>query len=598
MRFVIIGVLVSSTLLGWFLSGQLISEQVDPQLVQFVRSHFKSQLKKMKKPNFESTLGYLPRRSEADLGRLLFNDPLLSRNNDVSCATCHLTNHGFATGNSLDFGALGKGQAHGNNIGAGWADGQISKFRGCGDDGEGFHCRRPMFRNALSTVNVVYRADWKKDSGLLWDGRFGNLAFQVLLPIHTSEEMCGTNPLSLSSNLFGKKGVLFKEPIRISHSHGSNRYSGEQFDSFNAPPELIDGIETFRGSGAITFPTRNECLAIAVAKVRSIPKYRELFQSIYKKPVSDLLIGRSIASFVSSHIADDTPYDRFLAGDDSALTTTQLRGLISFFSPLKEKVLVPSGISITGAGCTACHTAPLFGGGDGFFALGVKGDERSALSTPKLIFSSGQNGFISNLRGQRGDFPSCHLKGVTVSGRVSPDMGRAFASFNRADCFKFRAPPLRNVIETAPYFHHGTANGQGYPSENFRTQSEAALRQTISFHLMGKQNWKAVSSLNYAKEYFDPYFQLDQLIPFNYVDLPFHKIDRTGKENTQSILSENDFESLFQFVAYGLWDPSAVKKGYWGNDLSHPKAVPSGFLPTVTRDGGRQTELPPNSEFQ
>jgi cytochrome c peroxidase len=51
----------------------------------------------------------------------------------------------------------------------------------------------------------------------------------------------------------------------------------------------------------------------------------------------------------------DTAYDRFVAGRDEALTTEQLRGLVSFFGQGQ---------------CNACHIAPLFQD-DAVAAIGV-----------------------------------------------------------------------------------------------------------------------------------------------------------------------------------------------------------------------------------
>ena len=50
-------------------------------------------------------------------------------------------------------------------------------------------------------------------------------------------------------------------------------------------------------------------------------------------------------------------------------------------------------------------------------------------------------------------------------------------------------------------------------------------------------------------------------------------------------------DDLYQFVAFSLWDKDAVKKGSLGNDISHPRYVPSGLTPSITRDNGHQLEL-------
>ncbi len=83
------------------------------------------------------------------LGRVLFFDGRLSRNNRIACATCHHPNHGFADGKRLAIGI----------------DGQ----RGS--------------RHTPSLINVGY------SNLLFWDGRVATLEEQALHPIQNPKEM-------------------------------------------------------------------------------------------------------------------------------------------------------------------------------------------------------------------------------------------------------------------------------------------------------------------------------------------------------------------------------------------------------------------------
>lgn len=58
------------------------------------------------------------RDERAQLGRLLFFDPVLSGGNDISCATCHHPDLGFADGRKLAMGKGGKGLAAAREGGA------------------------------------------------------------------------------------------------------------------------------------------------------------------------------------------------------------------------------------------------------------------------------------------------------------------------------------------------------------------------------------------------------------------------------------------------------------------------------------------------
>ncbi|NKB67464.1 MAG: hypothetical protein GKR89_10415 [Candidatus Latescibacteria bacterium] len=55
--------------------------------------------------------------------------------------------------------------------------------------------------------------------------------------------------------------------------------------------------------------------------------------------------GRAIAAYERELVTRNSPYDRFVEGDDQALTPFQKRGLVLFFTKAK---------------CAACHNGPMF----------------------------------------------------------------------------------------------------------------------------------------------------------------------------------------------------------------------------------------------
>jgi hypothetical protein len=334
-----------------------------------------------------------------------------------------------------------------------------------------------------------------------------------------------------------------------------------------------------------------ECVAISIAKVRSVPKYQALFKEAYGEEPNDLLIGRALAAFISTHVSKRTPYDSFVSGRDS-LSVKQMEGMAVFMTPRGKSVEVNHKI-LRGAGCVECHSGPTFGG-KGFTSLGVISDPRSAVSRPKLVFD--RTGFFTTIRTQRGHYPRCHNSeyGISASSDYAPDIGRANTTTEDSDCFKFRVPPLRNVLETYPYFHHGTARAQGNPALNLEERSLAALRQVVEYHLRGPINSSVFSRSHSGTQFFDPYYQLDPLVP-----LVFQSFARGALGSSDHFpieLSKEELDALIDFIAYGLYDQKSVKVGDLDNDVSHPKSVPSGFMPTITRSEGTQIELPPSRD--
>ena len=85
-----------------------------------------------------------------ELGRHLFYDPLLSGNNQVSCATCHIQQLGFADGKARAVGVSGK----------------------------------PLAFNSMALANLLWGPQH-----FFWDGRAGSLEEHALQPIINVDEM-------------------------------------------------------------------------------------------------------------------------------------------------------------------------------------------------------------------------------------------------------------------------------------------------------------------------------------------------------------------------------------------------------------------------
>ena len=154
------------------------------------------------------------------------------------------------------------------------------------------------------------------------------------------------------------------------------------------------------------------------ALLRSDPRYAEWLPRAFPSdadPHSVLNAVRAIASFVRTIVSFDSPYDRYLRGDESAMTDSQLRGMTLFFSEKTE--------------CFHCH------GGFNF--------TDSSTHENAVIESVGfHNNGLYNI-GENGGYPAGNTGLHDLTGKPR-DMGR------------FRAPTLRNIAMTAPYMHDGS----------------------------------------------------------------------------------------------------------------------------------------------
>jgi cytochrome c peroxidase len=142
-----------------------------------------------------------------------------------------------------------------------------------------------------------------------------------------------------------------------------------------------------------------------VEQLKAVPYYVEAFKTAFPGEADPLVydnIGRAIAVFEATLITPDSPFDRWLTGDDAALDATQKAGLELFI----------------GKSCAACHNGVNIGGAS-YAKFGVAANPAPEHLPPE-------------------------------------DAGRYAVTRNNADRYVFKVPSLRNVEMTAPYFHTGS----------------------------------------------------------------------------------------------------------------------------------------------
>ena len=146
--------------------------------------------------------------------------------------------------------------------------------------------------------------------------------------------------------------------------------------------------------------------------------YQRMFAAAFPDdpaPINFHNITRALAAFVRALVSSNSPYDRYLAGDKTALSPAAQRGMEMFFSEELE--------------CHHCHT------GFNFTVSTVHANSTFSAA----VF---QNNGLYNLDGQ-GAYPRGNRGVYEITGKPE-DMGR------------FRPPTLRNVALTAPYMHDGS----------------------------------------------------------------------------------------------------------------------------------------------
>ena len=290
------------------------------------------------------------------LGQALAFDKILSGNRDISCMTCHLPSLGTGDSRSLSIGqgatGLGAGRVH-----------PLGLF---------------IPRNAPPLFNLRELKSLFLDGRVSTDslGRFHSPAGAQLTPAMTSVfEFGPTSALPLFP-------VLSREEMRA-----------------------------FSGNELAAMPDADMSVIWAglMRRLGTIPEYRRMFEAAYPgtpfNRMSFAHASNAIAGFFTARLAfNHSPWDRFLGGQDEALTQAELVGAKDFLS-LK---------------CSICHNGPAFS--DNQF----------------------HNVAVAQLGPGKGNGPG-----------GTDDFGRFNLLDQTAMRYAFRTPALRNVALTAPYGHDG-----------------------------------------------------------------------------------------------------------------------------------------------
>jgi len=284
-------------------------------------------------------------KEKVELGKLLFHETALATDaknlisvNTYSCASCHHAGAGFQSGNR----------------------------QGIGDGGEAFGAQgEGRRRNADCPEEMLDVQPLKSPSILnsayqtnnLWNGQFGSGNVNV----GTEGQWTAGTPLE--TNFLGYEGVEIQAIAGFSvHRLGVN--TGLLFQ------------EPYKTLFSKSFPGTD-------------------FQSLSEEKQKEY-IGLAIAAYERTVVADMSPYQRYLAGDESSLSENEINGMELFFGK---------------AECYTCHNGPALNSMT-FHALG---------------------------------FPD--LQGADIIGDYNEDAAKGRGGFTKvpSDNYKFKVPQLYNL---------------------------------------------------------------------------------------------------------------------------------------------------------
>jgi cytochrome c peroxidase len=142
-----------------------------------------------------------------------------------------------------------------------------------------------------------------------------------------------------------------------------------------------------------------------VARLEKIEGYKKAFADAFGgNAISKDTATKAIAAYERTLITPNSPYDKYVTGEKSAMSDQQVRGM--------NKAVE--------LGCTGCHSGPAFNG-PGMFQK----------------FPVNSNGMYQ------------------AKYHFNKDLGVADVTKKSEDEHLFKVPTLRNIALTAPYFHNG-----------------------------------------------------------------------------------------------------------------------------------------------
>jgi len=163
-------------------------------------------------------------------------------------------------------------------------------------------------------------------------------------------------------------------------------------------------------------------IGAVVTHLAAQPRYQRAFADAFSSgagagpdQVTGQRLARALSSFLRSLLATGSPFDRYLAGDENAISESAKRGIQAF----------------NDSRCLACHFGANFAG---------------PAPGPALKMGDGFYELFPNTRGS--DYERRY--------RLSDDLGRYNYTGDPGERYMWRVPPLRNIALTAPYFHNGS----------------------------------------------------------------------------------------------------------------------------------------------
>ncbi len=369
------------------------------------------------------------------LGKMLFFDPIrtarvlpefggvVETKQTASCGSCHLGEAASRAGTLLNFAVGGEGRGY--------------------TDAEGNFIPRRRTRSDLPVLrqSPLFAGDTLVDEIPTLTDIY---EFAVGSPAR-GRKMPPPGRLLRTGRLDALDSVARNAPSVIGFAFNNRLLQGGFAGEPDSSPGGLNPFGTTAGENvALLLLDAHRMLDAQSAALQNFKTYQKLFRDAFPEEaaqaaanddlsllINDQTVLRATAAFMRTVVTRNTPWDRFLAGDNNALTLAQRRGARLFFTPAAG--------GAGGAGCFTCHSGPM---------LNKQSTDPGVTGVGEFVEENFFNLGLS-------DHP---LQALNVAARKDPgfrDDGRREVTFRDDDAFKFRVLTLRQLKDGRFFFHNG-----------------------------------------------------------------------------------------------------------------------------------------------
>lgn len=372
-------------------------------------------------------------------GTVLSSDPsvpaiVAATKQTGSCGSCHIGEAAGKAGQVLNFNTGGEGR--------GYTDA----------DGNFFPRRRPMATLTKLRTQPLFPGDTLVDALPTLTDIYSVNGQQVIttpaLFYHNNPPAAGTTiALMRTGRLDQLDSVGRQSPSMVGFAFNNRLLFGGLGGEPHSTSGGLNPLNDPAGENmTLLLLDAHRMLDFQSAELLKIPAFVKLFKDAFPDEaaqaaakgdmtvlVNDQTELRAQATFLRTLVTRNTPFDKFLAGDNSALTPSQLRGARLFFTKAKDG----------GADCFGCHSGPMFN---------KQPNDPDLAGIGQFVEENFVNVGI-------GDHPVQALNAAArnhATAYHAEDTGRAEITGKPGDMFKFRSLTLRQLKDARTFFHNGS----------------------------------------------------------------------------------------------------------------------------------------------